>query len=71
MITDHEEIARLRVAEQIRDAETHALQREDRATRRAAGPHGPRHELAGALRRLADRLEPPPRQRRTGLSVSR
>ena len=70
MMTAHEEIARLRVAEQIRAAECHALRRQDRTTRRTSGPHGPRHELAGALRRLADRLEPQ-QQRRGGLSVVR
>jgi undecaprenyl pyrophosphate synthase len=71
MITEHEEIARYRVAENIRTAESHALFREERAARRAARQYGPRHELARALRRLADRLEPQPRQRRTGLSVVR
>ncbi|HEU4947908.1 MAG TPA: hypothetical protein VFT31_12200 [Kribbella sp.] len=71
MITDHQEIARQRVAEQIRTAEARALRREQLAARREANPHGPRHELAGALRRLADRLEPQQRQRHTGLSVVR
>jgi undecaprenyl pyrophosphate synthase len=71
MITEHEEIARYRVAENIRTAESHALFRNERAARRAARQYGPRHELASALRRLADRLEPHPRQRRTGLSVVR
>jgi hypothetical protein len=71
MITEHAEIARYRVAENIRTAESHALFREERAARRAARQYGPRHELASALRRLADRLEPQHRQRRTGLSVVR
>jgi hypothetical protein len=72
MITVHEEVARHRIAEYIRAAESDALFREERAARRAAaGQHGPRHELASALRRLADRLEPHPRERRTGLSVVR
>jgi hypothetical protein len=71
MITQHEEVARYRAAEQLRAAEARALRKEDRAARRAAGPSGPRHELAGALRQLADRLDPQPRPRRTGLSVVR
>jgi hypothetical protein len=71
MMIEHEEIARLRIAEQIRAAERHAVRRQARTTHRASGPHGPRHELAGALRRLADRLEPQQHQRRTGLSVVR
>ena len=75
MITEHEEIARYRVAEQLRAAEARA-QRNDR---KPAHTGGPRHGLATALRRLADRLEPAsrrlaepqPRHRGTGLSVVR
>jgi hypothetical protein len=75
MITQHEEIARYRVAEQLRAAEARA-QRNDRKPARTGGP---RHGLATALRRLADRLEPAsrrlaepqPRHRGTGLSVVR
>lgn len=68
MITEHQEIAKYRVAEQVRAAETHALLKESRA----AGPAtGPRHELAGVLRRWADRIEPQAQTRRTGLSVVR
>lgn len=71
MITEHEEIAKYRVAEQIRAAEAHALLRECKDARRAERTTGPRHELAGVLRRWADRIEPEPRTRRTGLSVVR
>jgi len=72
MISQHQEVARYRVAEQIRTAELRAQRKEQREVLRAAGEAGgPRHELAGALRRLADRLEPQPRHRRTGLSVVR
>lgn len=71
MITEHQEVARYRIAEQLHAAEVRALRKEDRAARRAARPGGPRHEVAGVLRRLADRLEPHPRQRSTGLSVVR
>lgn len=71
MITEHQEVARHRVAEHIRTAESHALLRQTRAARRATGPTGPRHELAAVLRRLANRLEPQPHPRRTGLSVVR
>ncbi|MEU0091507.1 hypothetical protein [Kribbella sp. NPDC006257] len=72
MITEHQEVARHRVAEQVRAAEMRALRNEKKDALRAAGETGgPRHELAGVLRRLADRLEPQPRHRRTGLSVVR
>jgi truncated hemoglobin YjbI len=72
MITEHQEVARHRVAEQLRTAEMRALRNEKKDALRAAGEtSGPRHELAGVLRRLADRLEPQPRHRRTGLSVVR
>ncbi|MEV5960358.1 hypothetical protein AB0L70_01260 [Kribbella sp. NPDC051952] len=78
MITEHQEIARYRVAEQLRAAEVRAQSRDDK-------PSGTRHGLAAALRRLADRLEPAsrrltepqlqvqpqPRHRGTGLSVVR
>lgn len=72
MISQQEEIARQRVAEQIRAAELRAQRNEYKKSLRAEGHiSGPRHELAGVLRRLADRLEPQPRHRRTGLSVVR
>jgi hypothetical protein len=72
MITEHQEIARYQVAEQLRLAERRALCKQDRADRRTTeGVNAPRRELAGVLRRLADRLEPQPRHRRTGLSVVR
>ena len=72
MISEHQEVARYRVAEQIRVAEQRARGEEQLELQRAEGNNsGPRHELAGVLRRLADRLEPQPRHRRTGLSVVR
>lgn len=72
MITEHQEVARHRVAEQIKAAEMRAQRKELRDVLRAGGESGgPRHELAGVLRRLADRLEPQPRHRSTGLSVVR
>jgi hypothetical protein len=72
MISEHQEVARYRVAEQVRVAELRAQRKEQREVLRASGEAGgPRHELAGVLRRLADRLEPQPRHRRTGLSVVR
>jgi hypothetical protein len=71
MITEHQEVARYRVAEQVRAAEVRARRNEQREERAVEGASGPRHELAGVLRRLADRLEPQPRHRRTGLSVVR
>lgn len=63
MISENEEIAGLRVTERIRAAETRA-----RYAAESGGPQGPRHQVAGLLRRTADRLEPPPR--RTTLSFS-
>ncbi|MEV6284271.1 hypothetical protein [Kribbella sp. NPDC051770] len=72
MITEHQEIARHQVAEQLRQAELRALRKQNRADHeRQYGVNAPRRELAGALRRLADRLEPQPRHRRPGLSVVR
>ena len=72
MFSEHQEVARYRVAEQIRVAELRAQRKEQLDVLRANGEvGGPRHELAGVLRRLADRLEPQPRHRRTGLSVVR
>jgi predicted component of type VI protein secretion system len=80
MITEHQEVARYRVAEQLQAAEARALRRGDKPRR--AGRHG----LATALRHLADRLEPArladrleparrpepqPRHRGTGLSIVR
>lgn len=77
MITEHQEVARYRVADQVRAAETRALLHEHQST-----DSGPRHGLAIALRRLADKLEPlttsvpqarhaRPEHRSTGLSVVR
>jgi hypothetical protein len=71
MITDHQEVARYRLAEQLRAAEVRAQRNELRATAKADRTGGPRHELAVVLRRLADRLEPQPRNHRPGLSVVR
>jgi hypothetical protein len=77
MITEHQEIARYQVAEQVRAAENRALLHGNDET-----DNGPRHGLATALRRLADKLEPittgasqarhaRPEHRGTGLSVVR
>jgi hypothetical protein len=86
MITEHQEVARYRVAEQLRAAEAraqrHEARRTERSTERSTGQKqtGPRHGLAAVLRRLADRLEPiaaprvtepVARHRATGLSVVR
>ncbi|GAA1592214.1 MULTISPECIES: hypothetical protein [Kribbella] len=81
MITEHAEVARYRVAEQLRAAEVRA-QRRERKPRTGA-----RESLAVALRRLADKLEPTsrrltepatrpltdanPHRRGTGLSIVR
>ncbi|NIK55776.1 hypothetical protein [Kribbella shirazensis] len=79
MITNHEEVARFRVAERVRAAEERALYNEGRTR------GGARKGVAGALRRLADKLEPArlaepaaraltepkPRHRGTGLSIVR
>ncbi len=71
MISEQQEVARYRVAEQVRAAELRAQHRDQLEDLDETGHRGPRHELAGVLRRLADRLEPQPRHRRTGLSVVR
>jgi hypothetical protein len=71
MITEHQEVARYRIAEQLQAAEARARRKDQRTAAKAHRTGGPRHELAGALRRLADRLEPQPRHRRPGLSVVR
>ncbi|WP_433012058.1 hypothetical protein [Kribbella sp. CA-294648] len=72
MISEQQEVARYRVAEQIRAAELRAQRKELRESLPGEARNGrARHELAGVLRRLADRLEPQPRHRRTGLSVVR
>jgi hypothetical protein len=82
MITEHQEVARYRVAEQLRAAEARAQRHDARQTERSNGQKqtGPRHGLAAVLRRLADRLEPiaaprvtepVARHRATGLSVVR
>jgi hypothetical protein len=81
MMTEHAEVARYRVAEQVRAAEARAQLHEGRERTT------PRAGLAGALRRLADKLEPTsrrltepaaramsesqPRHRGTGLSIVR
>ncbi|HEY3560023.1 MAG TPA: hypothetical protein VGL05_21290 [Kribbella sp.] len=81
MITEQQEVARYRVAEQLRAAEARAHRNEGKIRRT------PREGLAGALRRLADKLEPAsrrltepatramtepqPRHRGTGLSIVR
>jgi hypothetical protein len=71
MITEHQEVARYRVAERIRIAEARARRQEVREALKVDRVSAPRHELAVVLRRLADRLEPQPRNRRPGLSVVR
>jgi ABC-type uncharacterized transport system ATPase component len=71
MITEHQEVARYKVAENVRIAETRARRQEVRDALKVDHVSAPRHSLATALRRLADRLEPQPRPRRTGLSVVR
>ncbi|MFC0624731.1 hypothetical protein [Kribbella deserti] len=60
MISENEEIARLRIEERIQQAEARAALHE-------SSP-GPRHQAASLLRRWADRLEPQPRVRRPALS---
>jgi hypothetical protein len=71
MITEYQEVARYRVADRIQAAELRAQRNELRAAERAGRTGGPRHELAAVLRRLADRLEPLPRNHRPGLTVVR
>jgi len=71
MITEHEEVARYQVAEKVRIAENRARRQEVRDTLKVDHVSGPRRNLATALRRLADRLEPQPHPRPTGLSVVR
>jgi ABC-type hemin transport system ATPase subunit len=68
MISENEEVAKHQVADHLHVARTDALRRQDRATRSLAGSTGPRHQLAAVLRQLANRLEPQPRRRSTGLS---
>jgi hypothetical protein len=81
MISEQQEVARYRVAERLQAAEARAQRNEGKVR------STPREGLAGALRRLADRLEPAsrrlaepaarvlaepqPRPRRTGLSIVR
>ncbi|MEU4190281.1 hypothetical protein AB0E69_00125 [Kribbella sp. NPDC026611] len=78
MITEHQEVARYRVAEQLRAAEDRAQRHDRRVGSKPAA--GPRKGLAAALRRMADRLEPMSaprtvepvgRHRGTGLSIVR
>ena len=79
MITEHQEVARYRVAEQLRAAEARAARHGRKQSSKQARTNSPRHGLATALRRLADRLEPAsrrlaepqPRHRSNGLSVVR
>lgn len=71
MITEHQEVARYRIAEQLQAAEARALRKNRRSAAKTRRVSGPRRELAGALRRLADKLEPQPRHRHNGLSVIR
>ncbi|MEV0282756.1 MULTISPECIES: hypothetical protein [unclassified Kribbella] len=71
MITEYQEVARCQVEDRIRAAELRAQRNELRAAAKDGRVSGPRHELAAVLRRLADRLEPQPQHRRTGLSVVR
>ena len=56
MITEQQEVARYRVAEQLRAAEARAQRLGGRVRT------SPREGLAGALRRLADKLEPSSRR---------
>ena len=81
MITEQQEVARYRVAEQLRVAEARARLQDGRPRTTV------RESMAGALRKLADRLEPAsrrlteqasrpltepqPRHRGTGLSIVR
>jgi hypothetical protein len=58
MISEQQEIARYRLQEQIRTAERHAMLRERRREAHRPRP-GPRHRIATALHRIADRVEPP------------
>ena len=62
------EIARYRLQERIRDAEHYAQLHAQRRAAKQLSP-GPRHRIATALHRLADRVEPQPRPRRPTLSV--
>lgn len=66
MISQQQEIARYRIEENIRTAERHAMRRERRRESKRPRP-GPRHQLAAALHRMADRVEPP--KQRPKLSV--
>jgi len=58
VITESEDVARLRIEERIRESAARARYAEEPP----AATGGPRHHAAGLLRRLADRLEPPPRR---------
>ena len=71
MITEQQEVARYQVAEKVRLAEARARRRQVREALKVDQVSAPRHTLATALRRLADRLEPQPHPRPTGLSVVR
>ncbi|WP_433163464.1 hypothetical protein [Kribbella sp. CA-247076] len=71
MITEHQEVARYQVAEKVRQAEIQARRRQVRESLKVDQVSAPRHTLATALRRLADRLEPQAHARRPGLSVVR
>jgi hypothetical protein len=56
MITEYQEVARYRVADQVRAAEARARLRDGRPRTSV------RETMAGALRKLADRLEPASRR---------
>ena len=85
MITAQQEVARYRVDEWLRTADARAQRLRaaeagaERHDREPVRTNSPRHGLATALRRLADRLEPAsrrlaepqPRHRGNGLSVVR
>ena len=65
-ISDTQQIARDKIAERIHDAEQYAKLRQRGRPGRSPSP-GPRHRIATALHRLADRVEP---RRRPALSIS-
>jgi hypothetical protein len=70
MITEHQEVARYKIAERVAVAEARARRQEVHEALKVDHVSAPRRTLATALRRLADRLEPQS-TRRPGLSVVR
>lgn len=66
MLNEHLEVARCQIEDRIRYAERDAIRRERRRQSKRPRP-GPRHQLAAALHRIADRVEPP--KQRPKLSV--